>query len=101
MAMNKFVSLRAIAYFIVALFVAVTIVMMLVFRHAHAGSFRGLTSSMIKIALNSAHINTAPGSQMKLFDISDERWHDFILRKFTVKANGRHATIEIDADEVN
>jgi hypothetical protein len=61
----------------------------------------GLTADMIRTALSSANISTAPGSSMKLLDRSTGTWHDFQLRKLSVRASGDHATIDIDVTKIN
>lgn len=60
----------------------------------------GLTSDMIRVALSSANIHTAPGSQMRLLDRSTGQWRAFVLDRFNISASGGHATISIDAHEV-
>lgn len=57
-----------------------------------------LTEDMIRTALSSAHISTAPGAELKLLDRRTGTWHDFSLRRFVVRASGHHATIDIDVD---
>ena len=61
----------------------------------------GLTPDMIRTALSSAHISTAPGSQMKFLDRSTGQWRDFELRSFTIRANGGHVDIHIEARQLN
>jgi hypothetical protein len=61
----------------------------------------GLTADMIRVALASAHVDTRPGSQLKLLDRTTGQWHDFQLNSFTVRASGNHATIDINATRLN
>lgn len=58
----------------------------------------GITRDMIMVALSSAHISTTPGAQMKLIDRTSGQWHDFTLRRFDVKARGKHVSIDIDVE---
>jgi hypothetical protein len=62
---------------------------------------RGLTEDMIITALESAHVNTAPGSTMQLLERRDGRWHDFRLDKFTIIVHGTHFTIDADTTQLN
>ena len=64
-------------------------------------STSGLTPDMIRVALSSANVSTAPGSHMRLLDRTTGAWHDFVLQSFTVTASGGHATINIQARQVN
>jgi hypothetical protein len=92
---------RQLIRLIGVLIVLAAVLAMIVLRPANSASGRGLTADMIQIALSSAHISTAPGSQMKLLDRRTGQWHDFVLRQFSIRASGQHATIEIEAAEVN
>jgi hypothetical protein len=65
-----------------------------------ASASGGLTADMIRVALASAHVDTRPGSQLKLLDRTTGQWHLFVLDRFTTQAYGHHATINIDVHEV-
>lgn len=62
---------------------------------------RGLTEDMILTALESAHVNTAPGSTLQLLERREGRWHDFRLDKFTIIVHGSHFTIEGETTQLN
>lgn len=62
---------------------------------------RGLTEDMILTALQSAHVNTAPGTTLQLLERRDGRWHDFRLDTFTIVVHGSHFTIEGDTTQLN
>jgi hypothetical protein len=65
---------------------------------ANAATRGVLTEDMIRTALSSAHISTAPGAELKMLDRRTGQWIDFRLRSFSVRASGHHATIEIDVN---
>lgn len=65
---------------------------------------RGLTESMIRTALESAHLCITPGvCKMQLIDMHGGRgdWRNFRLDKFSIRVRGGHFVIEGDTTELN
>jgi hypothetical protein len=65
---------------------------------ARAGSRPPITRDMVLVALSSAHISTTPGAKMPLLDRNSRQWYEYVLRNFNLKVNGKHITINIDAE---